>query len=80
VFVGQTPSVAAVALLDVVVASCPLEDFSTTSSSATQPTSTKRYSTFVTLRLGSDVVAVWHCPKISVLEVLLAQTVSAGAT
>jgi len=25
------------------------------------PTSTKRNSTFVTLRLGSDVVAVWHC-------------------
>ena len=37
VFVGQTPSVSALALLDVVVASCPMEDFSTTSSSATQP-------------------------------------------
>ena len=37
VFVGQTPSVSALALLDVVVASCPMEDFSTMSSSATQP-------------------------------------------
>ena len=37
VFVGQTPSVSALALLDVVVASCPMEDFSTPSSSATQP-------------------------------------------
>ena len=35
--IGQTLSVAPLALLDVVVASCPMEDFSTTSSSATQP-------------------------------------------
>ena len=35
--IGQTQSVAPLALLDVVVASCPMEDFSTTSSSATQP-------------------------------------------
>ena len=37
VFVGQTPSVSALALLDVVVVSCPMEDFSTTSNGATQP-------------------------------------------
>ena len=36
VFVGRTPSVTALALRDVVVAFCPMEDFSTTSSSATQ--------------------------------------------
>ena len=36
VSVGRTPSVTALALRDVVVAFCPMEDFSTTSSSATQ--------------------------------------------
>ena len=36
VFVGRTPSVTALALRDVVVAFFPREDFSTTSSSATQ--------------------------------------------
>ena len=35
--IGQTQSDAPLALLDVVVASSPMEDFSTTSSSATQP-------------------------------------------
>ena len=36
VFVGRTASVTALALRDVVVAFCPMEDFFTTSSSATQ--------------------------------------------
>ena len=36
VFVGRTPSVTALALRDVVVAFFAMEDFSTTSSSATQ--------------------------------------------
>ena len=36
VFVGRTPSVTALALRDVVVAFCPMEDSSTTSSSATR--------------------------------------------
>ena len=36
VSVGRTPSVTALALRDVVVAFCPMEDFTTTSSSATQ--------------------------------------------
>ena len=34
--IGQTQSIVPLALLDVVVASCPMEDFSTPSSSATQ--------------------------------------------
>jgi len=41
VFLGPTRSVSALALLDVVVASGPREDFSTTSSSATQPLHSK---------------------------------------
>ena len=51
VFVGRTPSVTALALRDVVVAYCPMEDFSTTSSSATQPLHLKVYASRLENRL-----------------------------